>query len=123
MNDLFAQQLIGNFLEYKRQGLQHFVLDVDLVDYIKGKKVQRGRPWSKCKVVYVPMNIKGGLGNRTCDVFAYRCGFRCSAYHTGGYGPSCEVILRHDTIYSVKSQQVQAFGSKSDKAMELETTS
>ncbi|KAL5563696.1 hypothetical protein UlMin_033443 [Ulmus minor] len=59
MNDLFCQQLMGNFLEYKRQGRQNFVLDADLVDYIKGKKVQRGRPWSKCKAVYVPLNING----------------------------------------------------------------
>ena len=36
---------MGNFLEYKRQGMQHFVLDADLVDYVKRKKLQGGRPW------------------------------------------------------------------------------
>ena len=35
------------------------MLDADLVDYVKGKKLQRGWPWSKCKVVYVPLNING----------------------------------------------------------------
>ncbi|KAL5543036.1 hypothetical protein UlMin_010746 [Ulmus minor] len=59
MNDLFCQQLMGSFLEYKRQGRKIFVLDADLVDYVKGKKLQRGRPWSKCKAVYVPLNING----------------------------------------------------------------
>ena len=39
MNDLFVQLLMGNFLEYKRQGVQNFVLGSDLVDYAKGKKV------------------------------------------------------------------------------------
>ena len=48
---------MGNFLEYKRQGRTNFVLNADLVDYVKGKKLQRGRPWSKCKAVYVPLNI------------------------------------------------------------------
>ena len=52
MNDLFAQMLIGNFLEYKREGLAKFILDAELIDYAKGKKIQRGRPWSKCKALY-----------------------------------------------------------------------
>ena len=48
---------MGNFLEYKRQGRKYFELNADLVDYVKGKKLQRGRPWSKWKAVYVPLNI------------------------------------------------------------------
>jgi len=50
---------MGNFLEYKRKGRKDFVLNADLVDYVKGKKLQRGQPWSKCKVVYVHLNING----------------------------------------------------------------
>ena len=40
MNDLFAQMLMGKFLDYKRGGLAKFMLDADLIDYTKGKKIQ-----------------------------------------------------------------------------------
>ena len=39
MNDLFAQMLLGNFLEYRREGLAKFMLDGELIDYAKGKKI------------------------------------------------------------------------------------
>ena len=41
LNNLFAQQLMKNFLQYKREGLVKFELDVDLLEFVKGKKIQR----------------------------------------------------------------------------------
>ena len=59
LSDLFAQQLMGNFLQYKKDGLEKFELDADLLEFVKGRKLQRGRPWKKCKAIYVPLNVKG----------------------------------------------------------------
>ena len=59
LSDLFAQQLMGNFLQYKKGGLEKFELDADLLEFVKGRKLQRSRPWKKFKVLYVPLNVKG----------------------------------------------------------------
>ena len=56
---MFVQQLMGNFLQYKKEGLEKFKLDADLLEFIKGRKLQRGRPWKKCKAPYMPLNVKG----------------------------------------------------------------
>ncbi|KAL5581160.1 hypothetical protein UlMin_013602 [Ulmus minor] len=48
-----------NFLQYKKVGLEKFELDADLLEFIKGRKLQRGQPWKKCKALYVPLNVKG----------------------------------------------------------------
>ena len=41
------------------EGLDKFMLDAEMLEYAKGKKIKRGRPRSKCKAIYVPINIKG----------------------------------------------------------------
>lgn len=59
LSDLFAQQLIENFLQHKKEGLKNFELDANVLEFVKGKKLQRGRPWKKCKALYMPLNVKG----------------------------------------------------------------
>ena len=50
---------MGNFLQYKKEGLKKFELEADLLEFVKGKKLQRGRSWKTCKALYVPLNVKG----------------------------------------------------------------
>ena len=50
---------MGNFLQYKKEGLEKFELDADLLEFVKGRKLQRGQPWKKCKALYMPLNVKG----------------------------------------------------------------
>ena len=49
---------MGNFLQYKKEGLEKFELDADLLEFVKGKKLQRGRSWKTCKALYVSLNVK-----------------------------------------------------------------
>ena len=50
---------MGNFLQYKREGLAKFELNANLLNFVNGKKLQRGQLWKKCKTLYVPLNVKG----------------------------------------------------------------
>ena len=50
---------MGNFLQYKKEGLEKFELDDDLLEFVKGRKLKRGQPWKKCKALYMPLNVKG----------------------------------------------------------------
>ena len=38
-------------------GTDNFVVDKDLMDYLDGKKIQRGRPWRTCKRLYIHVNV------------------------------------------------------------------
>ena len=40
-----------------KAGIGNFFVDKDLMDYLNGKKIQRGRLWRTCKRLYIPVNV------------------------------------------------------------------
>ena len=57
MNDPFAQSLEGRYVMMTKAGISNFFVDKDIMDYVDGKKIQKGRLWMTCKRLYIPINV------------------------------------------------------------------